>query len=119
MHSLFYRRDQNIISYITDFYREEILEILNVKTGGDGISDGTNNTSTTIKIKTGIKNLKNDINLITIQTGVLSSILLSRDLLRMKENFTLQKKKQISRRKFDKHSEMKKNENDEEDDYDD
>lgn len=98
---------------------EEIIESLNVKTGGDGITEGTNNTSTTIKIKAGIKNLKDDINLITIQTGVLSSILLTRNSLRMKENFMLQKKKQILRRKFDKHSENKIKKIEEEEDDDD
>ena len=84
---------------------EEVLEALNSKTGGDGQGRdvGEGGSSIVIRLRNGIKTLKDEINLINIQTGVLSSILLTRNALKSKENFREKIKKQnqkLKNRKF-------------------
>ena len=98
---------------------ESVLEALNLKTGGDGIGDtGDTGSSQVVKLRTGIKTLKDEIDLITVQTGVLSSILLTRNALREKENSRLRKKKQQIRQNYGKHKNREKKNGDYDDDDD-
>ena len=66
-----------------------------------------------MKMKLGIKNIKEEIDFITVQSGVLSSILLSRNLLQMKENLISENKKQLLRRNYGKNPKNKKYDEDE------
>ena len=84
---------------------------------GDGIEGSDNNTSTVMKMKIGIKNLKDEIVFITIQSNVLSSILINRSYTQIKENLISHRKKQISRQHFGKNK--NKNIYDDDDDKDD
>lgn len=59
--------------------------------GGDGDDHGT---SAVVKLRTAIKVLKDEIDLITIQSGVLSSVLLTRSAVAAKEGLRNFKKKQ-------------------------
>ena len=94
---------------------EIVLEALNLKIGHDGKggSDGDNSTNVVMKMKIGIKNIKEEIDFITVQSGVLSSILLSRNLLLMKENLISENKKQLIRRNYGKNPKNKKYDDDE------
>lgn len=99
---------------------ESVLDALNLKTGGDGIGGdpGEGGSSQVVKLRTGIKTLKDEIDLITVQTGVLSSILLTRNALREKENSRLRKKKQLLRQNYGKHKNREKKNGDYDDDDD-
>jgi hypothetical protein len=99
---------------------ESVLEALNLKTGGDGIGGdaGESGSSQVVKLRTGIKTLKDEIDLITVQTGVLSSILMTRNALREKENSRLRKKKQLLRQNYGKHKNREKKSGDYDDDDD-
>ena len=94
---------------------ENVLEALNIKIGGDGTggTDGDSGTNIVMKMKLGIKNIKEEIDFITVQSGVLSSILLSRNLLQMKENLISENKKQLLRRNYGKNPKNKKYDEDE------
>ena len=59
--------------------------------GGDGDEHGT---SVVVKLRTAIKVLKDEIGLITIQSGVLSSVLLTRSAAAAKDSLRNFKKKQ-------------------------
>ena len=87
----------------------DILEVLNVKTGGE--NDGTA-TSEVIKMRAGIKNLKYEINSINIQTGVLSSIIMTRNQVAAQESHRAHKKKQDRRLNRGKQSQLRDKEND-------
>ena len=93
---------------------EEVLEALNSKTGGDGhgTEPGEGGNSIVIRLRNGIKALKDEINLINIQTGVLSSILLTKNALKSKENFRQKIKKRSQRLKNGKFKGSVKNNND-------
>lgn len=81
-----------------------IIEQLNTKTGGEGIN-GDNSTSIVVKIKEGIKNLKSDIKVMTIHSGVLAATLLSKNKMQSDEHLMNLKNK---RRNRSKHSSFPK-----------
>lgn len=100
---------------------EDVLEALNLKTGGDGsgMEPGEGGSSLAVRLRNGIKTLKDEINLINIQTGVLSSILLTRNALKSKENYRQKIKKQNQKLKNGRFKNSKKNSNDDNDEDDD
>ena len=71
---------------------------MNVRTGGTGGGDNDEHgTSVVVKLRSAIKVLKDEIDLINIQAGVLSSMLLTRSAAAAKDSLRNLKKKQNSR----------------------
>ena len=71
---------------------------MSARTGGMGGGDNDEyGTSTVVKLRSAIKVLKDEIDLINIQSGVLSSVLLTRSASAAKEGLRNLRKKQNSR----------------------
>ena len=71
---------------------------MSARTGGMGGGDGDEHgTSVVVKLRSAIKVLKDEIDLINMQSGVLSSVLLTRSAAAAKDGLRNLKKKQNSR----------------------
>lgn len=71
---------------------------MSARTGGMGGGDSDEHgTSIVVKLRSAIKTLKDEIDLINIQSGVLSSVLLTRAAAAAKDGLRNLKKKQNSR----------------------